>query len=79
MLFSKPAFSAERDIRIGIVPKADSFVFVPEGSYQVSDVLGNLRDLVDGKTYVVKPSEKLLSLGSLTLPARSASHKTRLN
>ena len=61
----------ERDIRVGIVPQADSFVFVPRGHFQTVDFLGRQKDLIDGKVYMVKPSAKLLSLGSWTLPARA--------
>jgi len=70
MTLSSSAFARERAIRVGIVPKAGAFVFIPEDSYSVVDSLGHLRDLEKGKTYMVKPSDHLLSLGSFTLPAK---------
>ncbi len=65
------SWAHERNIRVGIVPQADSFVFVPRGHYQVIDFLGHQKNLVDGKTYAVKPSAKLLLLGTWTLPAQA--------
>jgi stage II sporulation protein D len=70
-LIHSNAWSHERSIRVGIVPQADSFVFVVQGHYQTLDFLGRPINLVAGKTYTVKPSEKLLSLGLSTLPARA--------
>lgn len=66
----KSASARERPILVGIIPKADSFVFVPEGTYRVSDALGHEHDLIAGKTYVARASDRLLSLGTWTLPAR---------
>ncbi len=65
------AWSHERAIRVGIVPQADSFVFIPKGHYQTVDFLGRPKTLIDGKTYTVKPSAKLLSLDLWTLPANA--------